>query len=490
VRHAAGMKTDPTCPIHAGAMPPPVAMHPQGTWPPGPSGLTGWGLLKAMSHDLLASLSGWQREFGDVVHLRIWPEHEVVVTDPELARELLLAHHDSLVRWERGARVFGKLQGKSVLVAEGEAWRRKRQALQPAFSGSAVHAFVPTIAAAADQALARWPADACVWPIESALTSLAMDVILRLLFSSEVGADARMAERAVQTAVAAANASMYWPASWPDWVPWKRAERQALASLDALIRRHIDARVNMAQEAAPDDLLAGLLRLHREDPLAWPLQAVRDECMTIFLAGHETAAATLTWWAWCMAAHPHAQRAAREEVRCVLEGRAPGAADLRSLPYLTQTLQETLRLYPAAPVLFTRRSKAPLTLGPWRLPAGTMIVLPVQLMQHDPRWFPEPMSFRPERFGRDAPEFPRGAYQPFGAGPRVCLGQHLAMAEMTVIAARLLQRFTLAVPQGAPAPRPVMKVSLRPMDSLQLRVEPCVENPDVAVPFRSNGQMP
>lgn len=430
-----------------------------------------------MSRDLLSSLSAWQREFGDVVHLRIWPEHEVVVTDPELARELLVTHHDGLVRWERGARVFAKLQGNSVLVAEGEAWRRKRQALQPAFSSNAVHAFVPTIAAAADMAMQRWPTGPDAWPIESALNSLSMDVILRMLFSSEVGGDARMAERAVRTAVAAANSSMYWPASWPDWVPWKRNERQALAWLDALVRRHVDARMKMPEEASADDLLARLLRLHRADPLAWPLQAVRDECMTIFMAGHETTAATLTWWAWCMAAHPQEQGAAREEVSRVLQGRAPGAADLRSLPYLTQTLQETLRLYPAAPVLFTRRLSKPLPLGPWHLPAGTMILLPVHLMQRDARWFPDPMSFRPDRFGSGAPGVPRGAFQPFGAGPRVCLGQNLATTEMAVIAARLLQRFTLAVPAGAAAPKPVMKVSLRPSESLQLRL---LANPDMS----------
>jgi cytochrome P450 len=470
------MNTEPTCPFHARSTQAPLATPaPEGAWPPGPRGLTGWSLLTAMSRDLLGSLAGWQREFGDVVHLRIWPEHEVMLTDPQLARELLLTHHESLVRWERGARVFGKLQGNGVLVAEGEAWRRKRHALQPAFSAASVHAFVPAIAAAADQALARWPAEAGDWPIESALTALAMDVILRMLFSSEVGEDARRAEDAVQTVVAAANASMYWPATWPAWVPWKRAERQAQAWLDCFIRRHIDARVNLPQQAWPEDLLTALLRLHRADPLAWPLQAVRDECMTIFQAGHETSAATLTWWAWCMAAHPQAQRSAREEVQRVLQGRAPAAADVRSLPFVTQTLQETLRLYPASPILFTRRSKAPLALGGWRLPAGTMFVLPVHLMQRDARWFAQPLSFRPERFGRDAPEFPRGAWQPFGAGPRACLGQHLAMTEMTVIAASLLQRFTLAVPEGAAVPQPVMKLSLRPAQRLRLRVEPCVQ---------------
>lgn len=189
-----------------------------------------------MSRDLLGTLAEWQREFGDLVHLRIWPEQEVVVADPQLVRELLVTHHDALIRWERGIRVFARLEGHGVFVAEGEAWRTRRHALLPGFAPKSVQAFVPTIAAAAEQALQRWPADeAAAWPIESALTSLAMDVIVRMMFSSEIGDEARRAEQDVHTAILAANAELYWPASWPDRMPWKRAKRAALKRLNGLI---------------------------------------------------------------------------------------------------------------------------------------------------------------------------------------------------------------------------------------------------------------
>lgn len=468
-----GMNTStPThCPFHAGEPISVPASHPPGVWPPGPpAGLTGWGLLRRMSDDLLGTLAAWQREFGDVVHLRIWPEHQIIVTDPQLARELLVEQHDALIRWERGMRVFSQLQGHSVFTAEGEAWRGKRHALQPSFSPKAVQAFASTIACTAEQALCAWPMNAGNWPVESALTSLAMDVIVRMLFSSDIGEDSRRAEEAVRTAMEVASAELYWPASWPHWAPWKGAKRQALATLNGLVDRYLQARLALPHDAWPDDLLTRLLLLHRDDAAAWPLRAVRDECMTIFVAGHETVAATLTWWAWCMAAHPAAQAAARDEVRQVLQGRAPNAGDLPSLPYLTRTLQETMRLYPAAPVLNTRRSTSAITLGSWQLPARTLFMVPVQLMQHDPRWFPEPLEFRPERFGSDASTFPRGAYLPFGTGPRVCLGQNLAMTEMLVIAAMMLQRFSLSVPEGMTAPRPVFNVSLRPQQPIHLQL--------------------
>ena len=432
--------------------------------------MTGWGLLRRMSRDLLGSLDEWRQRYGDMVHLRIWPEHQIVVTEPQLVRELLVNHHDSLIRWERGIQVMSQLHGKSVLTAEGKLWRSRRHALQPSFSPKGVQSLVPVIAAAAEKAFSQWHAADEAWPIESAFTSLGMEVIVRLMFSSEIDADAHLAARAVHVIAVAGNAELYWSASWPDWMPWKRAKREAIGVLDRLINRHIEARLAMARAAWPEDMLSRLLALHRDEPAAWPLKAVRDECMTAFLAGHETTAATLTWWAWCMAANPQAQSAARQEVDAVLQNRTPTTQDLPALAYLTQTLQETLRLYPAAPVLLTRRSLRPIALGGWQLPARTMFTVPVRSMHLDPRWFPDPLAFRPERFSADEPEIPRGAFMPLGTGPRVCLGQHLAMAQMSVIAAMFLQRFAVTVAVGATAPKPVFHITLRPDQPLRLKL--------------------
>lgn len=481
MRHKINTMTTPTtsaCPFHAdraGATPSPP-LQPPGSWPPGPpAGITGWGMLRRMSQDLLGTLAGWRATYGNLVHLRIWPEHQIVVTDPQLARELLVTHHDKLIRWERGIAVMSQLHGNSVLTAEGAVWQTRRRALQPSFSPRGVQAYVPLIAATARAALAQWPAEDGNWPVESAITSLTMDVIMGFLFSSPVDADARRTEQAVHRMSMAGNSEFYWPASSPDWVPWKRAKREAKQVLEQLIKRQIDNRLAMERAAWPDDLLSKLLALHTDDRAAWPRQAVHDECMTAFMAGHETTAATLTWWAWCMASHPAAQQAAQHEVATMLQGRAPTAADLPALAGLTRTLQETLRLYPAAPVLMSRRAIAPLTLGGWQLPAGTMFMVPVQLMQHDPAWFTDPLAFQPERFAAAADNAPRGAYMPLGAGPRVCLGQHLAMTEMTVIAAMLLQRFQMTVPDDMLAPTPKFHITVRPATALHLNLQslPC-----------------
>ena len=423
-----------------------------------------------MSDDLFGTLDQWRQRYGDTMHLRIWPEHQIVITDPQLARELLVDHHDALIRWERAIAVFSQLHGHSVLTAEGAPWRSKRRALQPSFMPKTVEAFAPVIAVAAGKAFSQWDTAGAQFPIESAFTSLGMDVILRMMFSSEIDEDARLAERAVHVRAVHANAELYWPASMPDWVPWKRSKREATRVLQHLIDRHIQARLALASDAWPADMLSRLLSLHLDNGVEWTLQAVRDECMTAFLAGHETAAATLTWWAWCMAANPSVQLEAQQEVDAVLGGRAPTAQDLPALSHLTQTIKETLRMYPAAPVLLSRRSLRPISLGGWQVPARTMFMVPVRLMHMDPRWFAEPRAFRPQRFAEGAPEIARGAFMPFGTGPRVCLGQHLAMAEMTVIAAMFLQRFSVTPVAGAAPPEPVFHITLRPGVPLQLKI--------------------
>lgn len=434
-----------------------------------------------MSRDLMGSLAGWQRQHGDVVHLRIWPEHQIVITDPALVRQLLVGQHDALTRWEHGISVFAQLHGQSVLVSEGAAWQTKRQALLPAFSPKAVQSQVPMVVAAAEAALHHWPQQSDDWPVEQALTALTMDVIARLLFSRPIGAHAQAAEQSIRVVSHAANQEFYWPLRWPDAVPWKRHKRRALAWLRQFIDQRIAERLGQAGTSADDDLLARLLQLHRQDAQAWPLRAVRDECMTAFLAGHETVASSLTWWTWCMASHPQAQDKVAQEVAQQLGGRPPAAADLPALRQLGWSLQEAMRLYPAAPVLISRRCTRPVELGPWRFPARTMFMLPLGLMQRDARWFPEPEAFRPERFDpadrAGAP--PRGSWMPFGTGPRVCLGQHLATTEMAVVAAMLLQRFELQWPEGAAPPEPLLHVTLRPATALRLKLR----HRDVSAPI-------
>ncbi|MBX3654961.1 MAG: cytochrome P450 [Ramlibacter sp.] len=442
-------------------------------WPAGPARrFMGWHLLRAMARDPLGCLAQWRDTWGDLVHLPIWPEHVIVVNHPGLVRDLLVGHHDRLIRAERAIAVFAQLHGHSVLIAEGEAWRRRRQALVPALSPREVQAFTPALTQAVSEALDAWPQQPGVWPAETALTRLTMEVITQMVFSTRAQHDAPALEAAMHDVTVAANAELYWLWSLPDWMPHKWRKARALRTLRGYIHRQVSARSVQPPQAQPDDLLGRLLSLHRSDPAGWPLSAVEDECTTAFLAGHETVAATLAWWCACLAAYPEARVAAAREVDRVLGARAPTAADLPQLVYLTATLQETMRLYPAAPLLFNRRCTQPVDLGGHQFPAGTLFMIPVHALHHDPRWFAQPADFRPERHLDGSGSAPRGSWMPFGTGARVCLGQHLAMSEMLVATALILQRYTFDLPGGAGLPPPRLHISLRPQTPLALRLSP------------------
>ena len=197
--------------------------------------------------------------------------------------------------------------------------------------------------------------------------------------------------------------------------------------------------------------------------------------MLSFQAGHETTATALLWWSWLMAAHPQAQARAAAEIDAALAGRPPGADAMQALPWLGATLKEAMRLYPPVAAVMTRRLTREIELGGVTLPARTLVRVTPWLLHRDPRWWPrEPAAFRPERFmpatdGWAPDPIPRGAYIPFGLGPRVCLGQHFAQLEMTLIAAVLLQRFRLATLTDTP-PTPRLAVTLRPEGGLRLKL--------------------
>jgi cytochrome P450 len=309
--------------------------------------------------------------------------------------------------------------------------------------------------------------------MDALFSGLAMDVILRTLFSDRVRPqDSTQAAWATQTLSETAMREMFWPKTLPDWLPLpgKAAKRRAIQSLRQLVGRHIAARRADAGSSR-EDLLAMLLAL-RDDETGQGLSEaeVFDQCMVNFQAGHETTATALLWWSRLMAEHPHLAQRAQEEVRVALSGRTPCPDDVPALPWLTASLKEAMRLFPPIGALMTRRTTQAIQLGGWTIPQGAMLRITPWQLHRDPRSFPEPHAFRPERFLPDAPPHPRGAWMPFGAGPRVCIGQHFAMLEMTLLAAMLLQRYRLALPDDAPPCEPVLNVTLRPKNGLRLRL--------------------
>ncbi len=436
-----------------------------------------WGLpaLAAMRRDYLGAIAV-QQSFGDLVRQQIANERTVDVFDPELLRQLMVDHADALIRWERGSEVFSEGLGQSVLVTEGAVWQRQRRMLMQAFTPKRVAGYVEQMVEATTRGLMLLRSGEQA--MDGLFSHLAMDVISRTLFSAPISGDTRAAADAVQVLSETALREMFWPMTLPDWLPLpgKAAKRKARRLVQGLIQGHLDER-QRHPDASKTDLLNMLLVLRDDDNgAALSTQEVFDQCILSFQAGHETTATALSWWSWLMASHPQAQARAATEIDASLAGQPPGAGAMQTLPWLTATLKEAMRLYPPVAALMTRRLTREIELAGVRLPARTLVRVTPWLLHRDPRWWPrEPEAFRPERFMAATDDWspdpiPRGAYIPFGLGPRVCLGQHFAQLEMTVIAALLLQRFRLSTPNDTP-PTPQLAVTLRPAGGLRLNLE-------------------
>jgi len=447
--------------------------------PPGPQ-LRWWGLqgLRTQRLNQLRFLEGLHATYGDICHSRLFNEQIYDLFDPAWVHEVMVRQAGSFQRWERLTAVFSRTQGQSsLLVSEGEQAQRLRRIMMPGFSPKRLLACSDLVVQSASRALDRWSShEALGIDLERAATLLTMDVILRTLFSSEASEEAALAEGSVRQLFEHGMRELFSPVRLPTWAPMprQRAAQAARDALDNLVWRHLRARQKaLAQGQPPCDDLLGMLMRARDEQTGEGLtdREIRDQCMAIFMAGHVTAASALTWWLWSMATHPALARRARDEVDQALGRWRPGYPDLVRLPYLTRTLQETLRLYPPVPTLSLQRAQAPVQLGPWLLPKGALVRVSPWVLHRDPRWYPQPEVFDPDRFTPEALEVrPRAAYLPFGAGPRTCLGEHFAMAELTLVAAEVLQRFELTPTADAVPADPTMHITLRPRHPLRVHL--------------------
>jgi cytochrome P450 len=327
--------------------------------------------------------------------------------------------------------------------------------------------------------LDRWKlefgaADAVTIDFEQAMTELTLAIVSATLFGSEPGAGPAELGAAVATLSEIFMVEVQAPALLPDWfpLPSKGRKRRAIRSLNETVDRII--RERRASGVDRNDLLSMLLLAVDEegDRRGMSDHQARHEAMTLFIAGHDTTAAGLTWIGYVLSTQPTVAERCAGEVNAALGDRTAAYGDLPRLSYLEQVVKETLRLYPPAIGVFARQAVADVEIGGYLLKKGSMVQILSYVTQRDSRWFPDPERFEAERFepGR-AESIPAFAYFPFGGGPRVCIGNQFAMAEMVLVTATLLQRlrFELAPDQGPVKLKP--QLSLRPAGGLRLRMK-------------------
>ncbi|MEV7591072.1 cytochrome P450 [Streptomyces sp. NPDC089922] len=422
-----------------------TATLPPGTRSVGPRGWPLLGNLPAFARDPLAFFESLRDGYGDWVSWSLGPTRNVLVSLPEHAGELLGAVESTFRPTELGWAVH-QLLGEGVVVATGDDWRRKRALVQPAVRPRQVRGYAATMAGCADALAGTWREGERI-DVHREMAGLTQRIAVHTLF----GSNAAGREGPIAAAMAAAQrelgaefrgVTMFLP----PWVrtPGRRRMRAAVAVLDRemahVIAEHEAASAGGAER---DDLLSRLLAARDEQGLPLSRKELRDESITLYVGGHETTSTTLTWAWQLLSGAPAARARLTAELDTVLGGRLPAYDDYARLPWTRQVVKEALRLYP--PIwLITAVAGTDASLGGRPVAPDTRVWTSPWSMHRDPRWFPDPEAFRPERWDEDAPHpVPEHAWFPFGGGPRACLGARFALVEAVLVLAVLGQRFHL-----------------------------------------------
>ncbi|MQA29378.1 MAG: cytochrome P450 [Luteitalea sp.] len=430
--------------------------------PPGPPRSLRTTLIYGPGRDPLGFFTDLARTYGDVSYVRTAGERLFLLNHPRLAKDVLVTNQRFFHKG-RGLERAKRLLGEGLLTSEEAVHRRQRRLLQPAFHRDRIATYASVMTAFADRIQSRWT-DGATIDVAEDMMRLTLGVVGKALFDADVESQARSVGLAL-TAVL----DSFWITMLPFFdalehlpLPVFRRSRIARAELDAIIYGMIEERRRSPGDRG--DLLSMLLMAQDEEAggAGMSNQQVRDEAMTIFLAGHETTANALSWTWFLLSGAPHVEARLHEEVDRVLGGRSPTLDDLPNLVFMEQVMTESMRLYPPAWII-GRRAIHDYPVDDYVVPARSIVIVSPYLTHHDERFFPEPDRFVPERW---TPEFkaslPPFAYFPFGGGARRCIGESFAWMELALAASRIAQRWRFSlVPNHPVVPQPVVTLRLK-----------------------------
>lgn len=413
---------------------------------PGPGGVPFLGNLPRFAKDPLAFFEQLHGH-GDMVSWRFGRNRCVFLSDPACIGELLTETERTFDQPALGI-AFRTVMGNGVVVARGADWRRKRSLVQPSVRPKQVKSYASTMAESAVELADTW-SDGERVDIKREMAALTQRIAVRTIFGVDTPADAEAMGRAMDVAQQEIGKEFAGiGAILPDWVPTPGRARikKAAAVIDAEVARVV-ARHRDGDGERPD-LLSRLLTAVDESGAHLSDEEIRDETVTLYIGGHETTSSTLVWAWYLLSRNPEARAALTAELDRVLGDREPGFDDYAQLTYTQSVVKETLRLYPTI-WLVTGVAKEGARIGGVPMPEGTRVWTSQWSTQRDARWFPEPETFRPERWDPEGgDEIEEYAWFPFGGGPRVCLGTRFAMVEAVLILAVLARRFDLDVDPG------------------------------------------
>ena len=439
--------------------------------PPSPPGKPFVGHLFDFRRDPPKLLSELARAHGDIVHFKLGPQDIYLLNHPDYIRDVLVTHNRNFVK-SRGLEMAKKFLGESLLTSEGEFHRRQRRLAQPAFHRQRINAYAEVMIDHASRTRERWR-DGETVDMWQEMMRLALAIVGKTLFDADVESEAPEIGKALTDVmqlferVTNPFGALLDKLPLPANIRWLKAK----ARLDATIYRLINERRRSGEDRG--DLLSMLLLAQDEEGDGGTMtdEQLRNEAMTLFVAGHETTANALTWTWYLISQHPEVEKRLHKEIDSVLAGAPPTPADFARLPYIEMVFAESMRMYPPAWTL-GRRVLSDYPIGAYVVPAGAIVLMSPWVMHHDPRFFPEPFKFDPERWTPEAKESrPKFSYFPFGGGPRVCIGEQFAWMEGVLLIATLAQRWRMSLAPGQRV-EPKALVTLRPKYGMRMVVEP------------------
>jgi cytochrome P450 len=421
--------------------------------------------LIKIRRDQLAFYEDLRSRHGDVVLLKLGPYRSWILFHPDPIEALLTDQWASFIRFKKLTDVVAQWNGDSLLLAEGEEWRERRRKVLPAFQTRRLanygamavrHAtrFTELLDARADD-------NGVALDTDAAMARLTLDIAVSTLFGADPPENGHEIEQALQVLSDTAFRESTSPLSVPDWLPLpaKRRKRWAMDVMDRLVVGLVERALRRDGNDS-GDLVSMLIEHHDRSALA-----IRNDAMSLLIAGHETSGALLSWILACLAQNRDWLDRIADELKQVLNSRAPRIEDLPLLKTVHAVVEETLRLYPPAYSLFLRQATTDVDLEGTAIAKGDLVQIVPFTLHRDARWFENSNSFDPGRFLRE-PTWPRYAYLPFGAGPRVCIGQNFALMEVSLVVATILQRWHPRRLDRLPALAP--KFSLRPKNGMPM----------------------
>ncbi|MGA9401979.1 cytochrome P450 [Haladaptatus sp.] len=410
---------------------------PTGDTPPGPDGLPIVGTRWDFIRDPFGFMTENAREYGDIVHWEELSGPMYQLNHPDYIEQVLVQNNQNYIKGEGFQNILGPVLGKGILNSEGAVWRRNRHLIQPAFHPKEIQRYSSMMTEFTEEELATWE-DGETRLVHEDMMEVTLKIVARALFGVDIDDEVHTVGSALGEFMLGTEslANFILPPGIP--TPSRMQIKDAREQLDDVVYQLIRER---REDPTGEGVISTLLDATDEHGNHMSDEQIRDEVVTLLLAGHETTALSLTLTMYALAQYPEEEEKLVAELDEVLDGETPTMADLDDLTYTEKVVKESMRLYPPVPGI-VREATKPDIIGGYEIPAGATVQMNQWVVHRDPRWYDDPLAFRPERWTKEFEKsLPKLAYFPFAAGPRRCIGDRFAMLEARLLLATIYQQF-------------------------------------------------